>query len=695
MDAASRQPQPYAQTPLARFLDCEHILSPRALAGDEPYVIFEDGRSDPFFRTLMRAFRGEGRYRGIVRAPAAAGAFEGLVFVEGPVWRRSFEALHAAGLGAPRARVLLYFQDDPSGFWDFAKACGDSLGEIVRAGGLPPEHAPAVAAFIEKWAGSRLSGGRLLPAAKYYTRDFRRRLEANGAAVTRVMAALADDASRAAYARVLFGTGEQVFSAFAGSVFGPQQYMDVTRMAPGDVLVNCGIGNGWELPYFLSRLRGEGALHNFDPNMCYDGTVYGEYIGMFADMITDHMMVLGDHDGELRLPITDSNMVRSDAAVRSDAEGAGFESYPCRTLDSLMAEGLAPRIDHIKMDVEGGEIFILKGAIGAIRAHRPKLSVAIYHEPEHFWDYPGYLIDALEDYRFYVRQYGYSRFETLLYAVPMEDDASGSGEERLLHGPVRAPDEAGGEPVLMYLRDRRGAERRLYAGPQRVLTRFLGAAWETGEMRPAPEIQNDDVVGVFEQPDRAVFVTKHAYGPGDVQLTIGESADGVDVVWTAAAGVSPEADCAIVESDDGGVRIVVLEAANNAAQLLRYADGALTPERDFELAVRPVAGRYDREGVLTLDVVAADGRGVARVRYAAAGRIAEEEAVDLGGRVAGVALIKSYGRDGPAYRPGFVVVADGAVRILERAAGGVALVRALPWDERFELVPVVVSADRR
>ncbi len=60
-----------------------------------------------------------------------------------------------------------------------------------------------------------------------------------------------------------------------------------------------------------------------------------------------------------------------------------------------------------------------------------------------------------------------------------------------------------------------------------------------------------------------------------------------------------------------------------------------------------------------------------------------------------MALIKSYGRDGPAYRPGFVVVADGAVRILERAAGGVALVRALPWDERFELVPVVVSADRR
>ena len=41
-----------------------------------------------------------------------------------------------------------------------------------------------------------------------------------------------------------------------------------------------------------------------------------------------------------------------------------------RTIDSLVAEGIAPP-DLMKMDVEGHELSVLRGAVETIRAHHP------------------------------------------------------------------------------------------------------------------------------------------------------------------------------------------------------------------------------------------------------------------------------------------------------------------------------------
>ena len=88
------------------------------------------------------------------------------------------------------------------------------------------------------------------------------------------------------------------------------------------------------------------------------------------------------------------------------------ELRPC-TLDSLEL----PRVDFIKMDVEGAELMALRGGEAALRRHRPRLAISRYHRPEDFFSIPIWLDSLGLGYRFYLDHYTIHHEETVLYAV--------------------------------------------------------------------------------------------------------------------------------------------------------------------------------------------------------------------------------------------------------------------------------------
>jgi FkbM family methyltransferase len=51
-------------------------------------------------------------------------------------------------------------------------------------------------------------------------------------------------------------------------------------------------------------------------------------------------------------------------------------------IDRLVGELNLPRVDFIKMDIEGAEKKALAGAAGTLRKHRPRLAICSYHLPE-------------------------------------------------------------------------------------------------------------------------------------------------------------------------------------------------------------------------------------------------------------------------------------------------------------------------
>lgn len=71
----------------------------------------------------------------------------------------------------------------------------------------------------------------------------------------------------------------------------------------------------------------------------------------------------------------------------------------------------------IKMDIEGAELEALKGAEKIIREYKPKLAVCAYHKPEDLYTLPELIRNYRSDYKFYLRHYTESIYETVLYAV--------------------------------------------------------------------------------------------------------------------------------------------------------------------------------------------------------------------------------------------------------------------------------------
>jgi len=88
------------------------------------------------------------------------------------------------------------------------------------------------------------------------------------------------------------------------------------------------------------------------------------------------------------------------------------------TIDETLEKLGLPRVDFIKMDIEGAELDALKGAEASIRRHRPKLAISLYHKPDDFETIPKYLAGLNLGYKFYLEHHTIYQNETVLFAVP-------------------------------------------------------------------------------------------------------------------------------------------------------------------------------------------------------------------------------------------------------------------------------------
>lgn len=87
------------------------------------------------------------------------------------------------------------------------------------------------------------------------------------------------------------------------------------------------------------------------------------------------------------------------------------------TIDNVVGR---EKCNFIKMDIEGAEYNALLGARNTIERERPILAISVYHSTEDYWKIPTYLMENLENYRFYLRHHAVILSETVLYAIPKE-----------------------------------------------------------------------------------------------------------------------------------------------------------------------------------------------------------------------------------------------------------------------------------
>lgn len=114
---------------------------------------------------------------------------------------------------------------------------------------------------------------------------------------------------------------------------------------------------------------------------------------------------LSDVEGELG--------IKSNGEM-SYLEDEGTSKVSTQLLDNII---LDYPVGFIKMDVEGYEENVLKGAKNVICNQHPILAVSIYHKKYDIWRIPNLLLNYYKDYYFYMRHYSVTYGDTVLYAV--------------------------------------------------------------------------------------------------------------------------------------------------------------------------------------------------------------------------------------------------------------------------------------
>lgn len=139
----------------------------------------------------------------------------------------------------------------------------------------------------------------------------------------------------------------------------------------------------------------------------------------FGDRIKLERVAVFSHTGQLFLSPAGGEHPHGNAHVRSaDSTQVGMMSVSCTTLDDFVVSNPAPGI--VKIDVEGAESEVLKGALQIFQSVRPFLICEIHDEENE-----KFICSWLEDRKYAMRWSEAAQlFPRQLFAWPAEQDES-------------------------------------------------------------------------------------------------------------------------------------------------------------------------------------------------------------------------------------------------------------------------------
>ena len=148
--------------------------------------------------------------------------------------------------------------------------------------------------------------------------------------------------------------------------------------------------------------------HIVEPDAHYHCAILERAAKGQTNQIRLYSCALSDHREILRLRNYNNanSVVRPNGEIRVQAE----------TVDGIFSDLTCTLF---KIDVEGYELRVLRGAEKLLRRCTPVVAAAVYHNPEEFVETYEYLNALSLGYSFFLRSY-MNLQETVLYAVPEE-----------------------------------------------------------------------------------------------------------------------------------------------------------------------------------------------------------------------------------------------------------------------------------
>ena len=190
-------------------------------------------------------------------------------------------------------------------------------------------------------------------------------------------------------------------------------------LRPGDVIIDGGAFIGDTAVYFHHRLLGQCQVHSFellDENLAL--LVHNLEHNRVPDgrVVLNKMALAETSGGELRL-----SGGRAQSAASIFGPQTRGERVQTVSLDDYGQAMKLPRVDFIKLDIEGAEAMALAGARHTIAHFRPRLAICLYHKWDDVFTLPALVHATGVDYRFGFKWVQLTDgWEAVLLALPAE-----------------------------------------------------------------------------------------------------------------------------------------------------------------------------------------------------------------------------------------------------------------------------------
>lgn len=195
--------------------------------------------------------------------------------------------------------------------------------------------------------------------------------------------------SRKAYLAVILG---KISNRIHDYHFAPEPQYMLEGFLPkqGDIAIDGGAYDGGTAKLFASLGAKVFAfeMDKYNYNLCCEKT-------KLYDVVVENMG-LSDREGE--------EHYKSIGTASSKQEN-GNEIAHFISIDIYVERKELPRVDYIKLDVEGAELDVLQGAASSIIKWKPKMALSAYHKTEDLWMLREYISSICPSYRFEFRHY--------------------------------------------------------------------------------------------------------------------------------------------------------------------------------------------------------------------------------------------------------------------------------------------------
>ncbi|MSN25199.1 MAG: FkbM family methyltransferase [Geobacter sp.] len=195
-----------------------------------------------------------------------------------------------------------------------------------------------------------------------------------------------------------------------------REYLEYIHPEAFSTIIEGGVFDGSDTGEFIKLLAEDGTIYGFDPNL----TSLNDDPGFRQNpKVRLYPVALWNSRATLNFFSNASN--RPGARILADGETvAEMRVISAISIDEFIEEQSIDKVDFIKLDVEGAELEVLRGAVATLKNHRPQMAICIYHAKEHLFQIPLYLDSILENYHYHIGHYSPTFWDTVWYAVPDE-----------------------------------------------------------------------------------------------------------------------------------------------------------------------------------------------------------------------------------------------------------------------------------